>query len=166
MTHATITSIVVKPRSEDTDTASLEADGHGFLRLAVTEANLIAGYGIEGDRKGGNPKRQLNIMSAETLAVLQSEGYDTTPGAMGEQIVISGLAVETLEAGAVLKIGDEAQIEVLIKRNGCDKFAAHQGFPKENTVGRLGVMAGVLTSGLIRVGDPVRVDQSQTTITD
>lgn len=129
-----------------------------FNRVPLDSAKLIVGNGIEGDRKGlGNPKRQLNIMSYETVEVLRTEGYKANPGELGEQIIIKGLDVATLTAGQRLQIGDSAVIEVLKPRTGCDWFEQVQAKPKQNTVGRLGILAGVLVEGAIRVGDPVRV---------
>jgi SAM-dependent methyltransferase len=72
-------------------------DHHARVPLDV--ATLRAGRGIMTDRKGGRPERQLNIMERETLDRLGAEGYRTAPGAMGEQIVLSGLDVDRLPAG-------------------------------------------------------------------
>ncbi|GEM_PF-418368 len=130
-----------------------------YARIPVESANLVVGRGIEGDRKGSHPKRQLNIMAAETIAQLTTEGYETAPGQLGEQIVISGIAIETLPVGTVLQIGDSACIEIFEMRNGCDRFQHIQGHPKALTVGRLGAIGGVVTAGTIRVGDSVTVRQ-------
>ena len=46
-----------------------------YLRLDLDDATLVAGYGIEGDAKGGHPDRQLNIMSYETLTILRGQGF-------------------------------------------------------------------------------------------
>jgi MOSC domain-containing protein YiiM len=48
-------------------------------------------------------------------------------------------------------------IEVISYRTGCDRFEAPQSKPREDAKGRLGVMAGVVTGGTIRVGDKVKV---------
>lgn len=129
-----------------------------FNRVPLDSAKLIVGNGIEGDRKGmGNPNRQLNIMSYEMVETLRAEGYQANPGELGEQIIIKGLDVAALEAGQRLQIGEQAVIEVFKPRTGCDWFQQVQDKPKQNTVGRLGILAGVVVAGAIRVGDPVRV---------
>src|SRR4051812_23974440 len=107
--HALITiqSIVYKPKNEK------ELPGQtGYLRRVVDEAVLIEGYGIEGDRKGGNPKRNLNVMDDLTVAELESEGFPTGPGVLGEQITLSGIDLRTLPRGTTLRLGDEAVIEI------------------------------------------------------
>lgn len=152
-TTATIVSIAYKPEGIEPQPPDF------YARVPVETANLVVGRGIEGDRKGHHPKRQLNIMAAETIAQLTTEGYQTAPGQLGEQIVISGLTIETLPIGTVLEIGDSACVEIFEMRNGCDRFQHIQGHPKALTVGRLGAIGGVVTAGTIRVGDPVKVRQ-------
>lgn len=128
-----------------------------YTRLPLNDAMLVAGYGIDGDRKGGSPHRQLNIMAAETLDGLQTEGFKTNPGEMGEQIVISGLPLDSMEAGEKLQIGDSALVEIIKPRTGCDRFEHIQGHSPQEAVGRLGMIARVLRDGRIRVGDRVQV---------
>lgn len=145
-----IASIVYKP-------AGMPEPEDDYLRVDLEEANLVAGYGIENDRKGGHPDRQLNLMSYETLTNLRVRGYYTEPGQMGEQIVVHQMDVDNLPAGTRLQFGDDAVIEIVKQRTGCDKFERLQKRPKEQTAGEMGVLARVLTGGKIRVGDSVKV---------
>ena len=146
-----IRSIVYSPRN-----LPAEPDDH-YQRVPVAEAELLVGRGLRGDRKGGSPKRQLNLMSAETLAALAQAGFQTGPGLMGEQIVISGLDVNALEPGARVQLGETACIEVVSHRTGCERFEHIQGHSPSEAAGRMGVMARVVTRGHIAVGDPVRL---------
>jgi MOSC domain-containing protein YiiM len=131
-----------------------------FARVVVAEAVLVEGHGIDGDAKGGRDrhgtnKRQLNVMTAETLAQLRAEGFKAAPGELGEQIVVAGLDEAALVPGARLALGESAVIEVTLPRTGCDRFAHIQGKPKETAKGRLGVMARVVTGGVVRARDAV-----------
>jgi MOSC domain-containing protein YiiM len=146
-----VTSIVYKPESAVSDPES------HYLRLPLDSARLVAGRGIEGDRKGGNPKRNLNIMSFEILEALRQEGFNTRPGQMGEQIVIQGLDVDTLAEGDRLQVGDQAWVEVVSHRTGCERFEHIQGKSPKLAAGRMGVMAKVVTGGMVAVGDPVKL---------
>ena len=147
---AEIYSLVYKPDAHD------EADH--YTRLPVERVHLIVGRGIEGDLKGaGNPERQLNVMSYETLIDLSNEGFKARPGELGEQIIVRGLNINTLEKGARVQLGDSAVIEVTVPRVGCDRFEAIQGHPRGDVAGRMGVMARVVTDGVVRIGDPVKV---------
>ena len=128
-----------------------------YLRLDLDDATLVAGYGIEGDAKGGHPERQLNLMSYETLTNLRVQGFYTEPGQMGEQIVIHQLDVDALPAGARVQLGNEAIIEIVEPRTGCDKFETVQKKSRSLVQGQMGMIARVITGGKIHVGDPVRV---------
>jgi MOSC domain-containing protein YiiM len=128
----------------------------GYVRHALTEANLVESYGIEGDRKGGHPKRNLNVMDESTLAELEAEGYPTTPGMLGENLILSGIDLRRLPTGARLQIGD-AVIELGKLREPCEQLTELDERMPESVIGRVGVMCRVITSGLVRVGDPVQV---------
>ncbi len=131
-----------------------------YDRVVVAIAVLVANAGIENDRKGRGGDRQINIMAAETLAALRDEGFKTGPGEMGEQIVLSGIDVNTLPAQARLRLGGDAIVEVVLPRTGCDRFERIQGKHKKLARGRLGVIARVITGGAIAVGDPVAIEPS------
>ncbi len=147
----TVASIVYKP-----ETSVSDPEDH-YLRVPLTSAALVVGHGIEGDRKGGHPDRQLNLMSAETLQALAKEGFHALPGQMGEQIAIQGLDLSKLKLGDRLQIGDKAVVEIASHRTGCDHFERIQGKPRGLAAGRLGVMARVVEFGTINVGSPVKL---------
>jgi MOSC domain-containing protein YiiM len=146
-----VVSIVFTPRDLE-----VRKPQDRYARVAVERVPLVEFHGIEGDAKGGSGDRQLNIMRAETLAELASEGFQTAPGAMGEQLVIAGLDPAALVIGTHLKLGT-AIIEVGIPRTGCARFEMIQGKPKQTAKGRLGVMARVIAGGELAVGDSVEV---------
>lgn len=148
-----ITSIVYKPKGSQDPQDS-------YVRVPLQTAKLIVDGGIEGDAKGV-PNRQLNIMSTETIAGLEADGYKVNPGQLGEQIIVDGLKVEDLPSGTVLQFGDEAQIEVIKLRTGCNRFE-HIQQPTTPFSGRLGIIAKVLTPGEIKVGSEVKVIAAQT----
>lgn len=144
-----IVSIVYKPEgieSKPTDR---------FARVPLDRAELVAGKGIAGDRKGNGDDRHLNVMARETLDRLAEEGLKTGPGEMGEQIVVAGLDLAALPNGSRIKLGEAAVIEIVKPRTGCSRFQAIQGTAPKAVSGRLGAMCRVIAGGLIRVGDPV-----------
>ena len=149
MTH--IASIVYTPSHD------YQQPANHYLRVPVSNAVLVAGHGIDGDRKGSQPDRGLNVMSAEILAGLAQAGFMTGPGQMGEQLVIAGLDFSALVPGTRLQLGDTACIEFINNRTGCERFEHIQGQPRETVAGRVGFMAHVVTAGHIKVGDSVRV---------
>ncbi|MCE2489067.1 MAG: MOSC domain-containing protein [Anaerolineae bacterium] len=150
---AQIVSIVYRPA----DVPAAPADH--YARVELERADLVTSGGIRGDRKGRHPKRQLNVMGRETLDALGAEGLRTGPGEMGEQLVIAGLVepLETLASGTRLQLGEQAVIELVEARTGCDRFETIQGRPATRVAGRLGVMARVVRDGAIARGDSVQV---------
>lgn len=147
-----IQSISYKPRGEK------EAHGAvGYVRRPLKEANLVENFGIEGDRKGGNPKRNLNVMDDLTLAELAADGYPTGPGKLGENLILSGIDLRSVPTGAHLRLGDEAVIELGRLREPCEQLTPIDGRMPEEVVGRVGAMCRVVRSGRIRVGDAVMV---------
>jgi MOSC domain-containing protein YiiM len=146
---AQVVSIVYRPRNSG-------RPQDRYAREPLERAQLIELQGVAGDAKGGSGDRQLNVMLAESLAELAAEGFQTTPGAMGEQIVLSGLDPAALAPGTRLKLGP-AVIEIGIPRTGCARFEVIQGKPRQSAKGRLGAMARVISSGEVAVGDAVEV---------
>ena len=149
-----IVSIVHTPDRSD----YVRPENH-YAREPVESVQLLVGKGIAGDRKGSKyPARQINLMSAETLAQLALEGFKTAPGEMGEQIVVSGLPIDGLKPGDRIRLGATAVLEVDKARTGCDRFEHIQGRKKSEVRGRLGQMMRVIADGSIRVEDSVSVE--------
>ncbi len=148
---ASIFSIVYLPEDQ-----SYGEKKEAYIRVPLQQAVLVEGHGIQGDRKGRSPERQLNLISLEWLEALKPRGYKTGPGEFGEQITVQGLAVQDLPSGARLQIGPRAVIEVIKPRYGCARLDAAQGQPVMTAgVGPLGILARVIHGGEIRVGDEV-----------
>lgn len=147
-----IVSLVYKPA----DAESKPADH--FSRVPLQSAELVVGHGIAGDKKGGHPTRQLNIMCQSTLDDLQVQGYHVQPGMMGEQIIVSGVDLGAMAVGDQLHVGD-AIVEMTTRREGCIRFEAIQGRsnPTITQPGALGIMAKVVQGGTIALGDAVTV---------
>lgn len=125
--------------------------------MALHEAHLIENHGIEGDRKGGNPKRNLNVMDDVTLAELQAEGYPTDVGTLGENIILSGIDLRKLSSGTRLALGHEAVIEIGTRRVPCEQLTPLDERMPESVEERVGMMCRVVRSGLIKVGDSVQI---------
>ncbi|MCC7448219.1 MAG: MOSC domain-containing protein [Anaerolineae bacterium] len=148
----TIKSIVYQPNDEP-----LDYDAIGFQRRTLVDANLIEGYGIEGDRKGGHPKRNLNVMDDVTQSELAEEGYPTGVGVLGENIILRGVNLRKLPEGTQLRLGKDAIITLGKLREPCERLTPLDERMPESVIGRVGVMCRIVKSGHIRVGDPVEI---------
>lgn len=154
---AKIVSITIQPLAEEYG-ERLDY----FIRVPRPEARLIAGHGIEGDRKAGrNRKRQINLLSQEWLAIQAAKGFKTAPGQFGEQLILAGLDFSTLKIGDRLIFDDAGSIEITQPRTGCGRLDLVQGRETAAEVGHIGLLAKVITNGLIQVGSVVTVLQAK-----
>jgi MOSC domain-containing protein YiiM len=139
----------------------------GVPKLAVREAEVTE-LGLVGDEHNfpdihGGPERAVCLYSLERILELQAEGHPIFPGAVGENITVSGLDWNQVVPGLQLSLGDEVQIEITKYTSPCnsipDSFLdgdyprisqkVHPGYSR--------VYARVLRSGRLVVGQPVRV---------
>jgi MOSC domain-containing protein YiiM len=142
---------------------------------------LVAGVGVRGDihsggrirhlarmrKDPGQPNlRQVHLVNAEFVDELRERGFDVTPGAMGENLLVRGLDLLALGAGTVLGLGEQAWIEVTGLRNPCKALdelgpgmmqATLEHGADGTLIRRAGVMSIVLRGGSVHVGDPVNV---------
>jgi MOSC domain-containing protein YiiM len=155
---------------------------HGVNKANREVVRLIAGEGVEGDAHCGatvkhrsrwrrdptQPNiRQVHLMHAELHEDLAAKGFVVTPGLMGENVTTRSLDLLALPAGARLRLGAQAVVQVTGLRNPCyqldqlqpglmaaclDKTADGQ------LIRKAGVMAVVLSGGEVRAGDPITVE--------
>ncbi len=128
-----------------------------FNRKALPQAVLVAGYGIERDRKGGHPRRNLNVMDQEVLGQLAGEGYPADPGVLGENLIVQGVQLTEQPSGTLVRIGLDAVIELVALREPCYKLTPLDPRMPDSVIGRVGMMARVVEGGVVRVGNSVAV---------
>jgi MOSC domain-containing protein YiiM len=98
---------------------------------------------------------------------LRGAGFTVSAGQMGENLTTRGIDLLGLPAGARLRLGDEAVIEVTGLRNPCRQLdrlqpglmaATLDRDADGNLVRKAGIMAIVLDSGEVREGNPIRIE--------
>src|SRR4051794_9667642 len=114
---------------------------HALSKRPTAVIRLIAGVGVEGDAHAGetvkhrsrvrrDPSqpnlRQVHLIHEELHEELRRAGYDVKPGDMGENVTTSGLDLLLLPAGARLRLGAEAEIEITGLRNPCVQLDGFQ----------------------------------------
>ena len=111
---------------------------------------LLDGLGIDGDchRKPGG-SRQVLLMSEENC-----DAFGLAPGEVRENIVTRGLDLQALPAGTRLEIG-AAALEITKDCEPCAFIDALRPGLRERMVRRRGMLARVVRSGEIRVGDEI-----------
>jgi MOSC domain-containing protein YiiM len=152
---------------------------HRISKLPVQSLRLLAGLGVEGDAHAGLTMqhrsrwvkqrtvpnlRQVHLIHAELFDELAAKGFDLGPSVMGENVTTRGIDLLGLSAGTRLRLGSEAVIELNGLRNPCFKLdriapglmqAVLEKGPGKTLVRKAGVMAVVVTSGDLKVGDAI-----------
>lgn len=155
---------------------------YSFTKPNRDSIMLLAGLGVEGDVYAGETVkhrsrivqdptqpnlRQVHLIHEELFAEVGAEGFEVTPGDLGENITTRGIDLLGLPAGTLLRIGDDAVLEVTGLRNPClqiDDF--QEGLLKQvvgrdeagNVVRRAGIMSIVKQGGVVRPGDTVNAE--------
>lgn len=155
---------------------------HGIGKEPVDVIRLVEGLGVEGDAHLGErvqhrsrvrrdptqPNlRQVHLIHGELFAELAAAGFrGLRPGQMGENVTTRGIDLLGLPAGARLRLGDEAVVEVTGTRNPCKQLEEIQAGLMAATldrgadgevVRRAGVMGVVVRGGEVRAGDAIVV---------
>lgn len=152
---------------------------HRFSKTPAMMIRLIAGIGVEGDSHAGvtvqhrsrarfNPTlpnlRQVHLIQAELLDELNGRGFAIRPGDIGENVTTRGLDLLALPTGTILRLGQDAEVEVTGLRNPCIQMDRFQDGLMAATLGqdaqgglirRAGVMAIVRRGGIVTPGDQV-----------
>src|SRR3569833_845467 len=87
-------------------------------KLPQPEAELVADFGLVGDRHAGRPRRQVSILDAEIVDELAGRGMPVQPGILGENLTVEGLRVKDLAEGSRLR-GGTAEREITDDRPTC-----------------------------------------------
>ncbi|WP_188196252.1 MOSC domain-containing protein [Nonomuraea sp. SYSU D8015] len=155
---------------------------YSFTKPNRVSITLLAGLGVEGDVHAGvtvkhrsrvaqdptQPNlRQVHLIHEELFAEVGEAGFTVKPGELGENITTKGLDLLGLPVGTLLRIGEEAVVELTGVRNPCLQIDNFQnGLLKQvvgrdaegNVVRKAGVMSVVRTGGVVRPGDVIKVE--------
>lgn len=147
----TVVSIHIAPEAEAPTTS-------------VTEARAVPGRGLEGDRyfeesgtysKRRGPHRELTLIESEALEALQRDyGVSLMGPEARRNVVTRGVPLNHL-VGREFTVG-EVRVRGLRLCEPCDHLASLTG--KRLVAGlvhRGGLRVQILSSGTIRVGDPI-----------
>lgn len=125
--------------------------GSRMTMKPLKEFRILSGKGIIGDASFGKSKRQILIVSNQVLTE-----FSLKPGDIRENIVIDGLDVDALPPGTEIQIGG-TRLNISGACEPCSRLdELHEGL--QNALrGRRGILARAISSGTIRVGDPVKM---------
>ncbi|MEK7285768.1 MAG: MOSC domain-containing protein [Nitrospirota bacterium] len=150
---------------KDPQVISLNISPGGIPKRPIDIA-FVTQTGIEGDgHEHANhlkPTRAISLFDFEILETLIAEGYPVFPGAMGENITVRDLHVQTLAPKTRLSFSGGVVLELVEPRKPCFVLGAIDARLEKETVGRIGYLALVVTVGTIRVGETIAVSPPAT----
>jgi len=113
---------------------------------------VIADRGIADDVNArAGSARQVLLMDEETLAL-----FGLTAGRVRENITTRGIDLKSLQRGTRLRIG-AAIFEITIPCAPCEFIDEIQPGLRDKMAGQRGMLARVIESGEIKIGDVVQV---------
>ncbi|MFD8308302.1 MOSC domain-containing protein [Streptomyces sp. NPDC059690] len=163
--------------------AAVSSNGtYSFTKPNRERITLLAGLGVEGDVHAGvtvkhrsrvarDPSqpnlRQVHLIHQELFDEVREAGFEVAAGQLGENVTTRGLDLLGLPVGTLLRLGDEAVVEVTGLRNPCLQIDNFRSGLLKQVVGRdadgslrlrAGIMGVVVSGGVVRPGDPVKVE--------
>lgn len=85
----------------------------GELKKEIAEANVLDGFGLEGDGHGGDWNRQITCLNWGSVAASNAEHHlNMGPGDFAENILIDGMDTLQLQPGDRFQLGDTVVLEV------------------------------------------------------
>jgi MOSC domain-containing protein YiiM len=119
----------------------------------IHEAECIENLGIKDDRHAlPDSSRQVLLVEKETLDVLGLKA-----GQVKENITTQGIELMQLPFKQRLKIGSEVILEITKACSPCSRMEEIRKGLMQEIAGRRGMLARVVTSGIIRIGDSIEL---------
>jgi MOSC domain-containing protein YiiM len=155
---------------------------HSVTKKEHARIRLLAGLGVEGDAHCGvrvqhrsrvardptQPNlRQVHLIHSELHDELRASGLEIRPGEMGENVTTRGIDLLDLPAGARVRLGSDAVVEITGLRNPCVQLdglraglmaAVLERRTDGSLVRKAGVMGVVVAGGEVGPGDAIEIE--------
>ena len=142
------------------------APSRGEPTIAVDQAHLVPGKGIEGDRyfspikmteNNPNPEKELTLIEYESIdAIRQDDGISLTPAQTRRNIITRGISLNDL-VGREFSIGD-IKVKGIRLCEPCNYLAGRTD-PRilSSMAHRGGLRAQIITEGVIHPNDSITI---------
>jgi MOSC domain-containing protein YiiM len=129
----------------------------GAGKSAVGEAELVAAYGLRGDRHAGrDARRQVSLFAEEVRRELMREGLPLPAERLSANFFTDHLPLDQLGPGTILRIG-QVELEITEARQPCRSITRIDHRLPKRLIGRCGQLARVVRGGTVRPGDVIEV---------
>lgn len=134
------------------------SDKKGIPKKSIPSAELIHEHGIAGDAHAGPGKRQVSILSDDSIEKVKKKGIDIKYGDFAENIVVGGMDLTGLKVKHRLIVNGNAVLEVTQIGKKCRHRCRIFETVGECSMSDKGIFAGVIKGGVISVGDRVECE--------
>ncbi len=142
--------------------AVCRSNNKGTIKDPVPEGVIKVNFGMAGDAHAETGiKRQVSLMTIESIKRTQKEGYNVVPGSFAENLTTEGIDLLSLPIGTRFAVGNSVVLEVAQIGKEC-----HTGCAIFKQVGKCimpkeGVFTKVLRGGVVRAGDDIKVSHDE-----
>ena len=128
----------------------------GEVKTPVEEAQVVEGYGIEGDVHAGSPVKQVSLLDhSEITAMEERSGVELDPGDFAENLTSKGLKMEKFPEGSRIRVGENVKLEVSQIGKTCHDDCVVKEKTGECIMPQKGLFFRVLDGGSISPGDEI-----------
>ncbi len=120
----------------------------------VSSLNLIAGLGVEGDKKAKGGDRQLTLADESKLIAYRTDGNGLCVHRFMPNIATSGIDYNNLTVGSQLKIGDTV-IEISSTEKKCFDECKFVQNDSHCEIKHNCAFAKIIVGGTIKAGDEI-----------
>ncbi len=142
--------------------AVCRSDNKGTVKEPVPEGVIKVNFGMAGDAHAETgSKRQVSLMTIESIKRMQKEGYNVVPGSFAENLTTEDIDLLSMPICTRFAVGNSVLLEITQIGKEC-----HTGCAIFKQVGKCimpkeGVFTKVLRGGVVRAGDEIKVSRDE-----
>ncbi len=134
------------------------SEDKGQRKRPVATATFVAGHGIQGDAHAAAWHRQISLLAAEDIQQVRRDKLpDLAPGDFAENVILSGIDLESLGLGSRLRLGLDVDISITQIGKACHSPCQIQRLTGDCIMPRRGLFARVQIGGTASAGDTVEI---------
>jgi MOSC domain-containing protein YiiM len=140
--------------------AICRSDNKGTVKEPIAVGLIQEDFGLMGDAHAElHIRRQVSLMSIESINRMRNQGYDVIPGSFAENLTTEGIDLLSKPVGTQLTVGEKVLLEVTQIGKEC-----HTGCAIFRQVGKCimpkeGVFTRVIRGGMVKPGDEISIIQ-------
>lgn len=130
----------------------------GVRKTVVSSATFVSGHGIQDDAHAGAWHRQVSLLAAQQVEQVRRSGLPkVAPGDFAENVILSGIELQSLGLGSRLRLGREVELRVTQIGKACHAPCQIQRLTGDCIMPRCGLFARVQVGGNVSPGDSAEV---------